>query len=100
MIYPRKMKDQNSRNDKNEVGTAPVNEATTFHREDNLLGPSFLLLVFAEPHTSHNSVDKLLVRRISLPCQIHHKNRSYLCTLATFKTNINVVLVHVTGNLT
>nr|ACN27820.1 unknown [Zea mays] len=26
----------------------------TFHREDNPLGPSFLLLVFAEPHTSHN----------------------------------------------
>jgi len=69
MIYPIKMKDQNSPNKKN-VETAPANEAMTFHKEDNLLEPSFLLLVFAEPRTSHNSIDKILVRRISLPRQI------------------------------
>ena len=64
------MKDYNSPNDKSEVESSPVNEVMAFHREDNLLGPSFLLLVFAEPHTSHNSVDMLLVRKISLPCRI------------------------------
>lgn len=64
------MKEYNSPNDKSEVEISPVNEAMTFHREDNPLGPSFLQLVFAEPHTSHNSVDKLLVRKISLPCRI------------------------------
>jgi hypothetical protein len=43
----------------------PVNEVRTSHKEGNLLGPSFLLLVFAGQHTSHNSVDMLLVRRIT-----------------------------------
>jgi hypothetical protein len=48
---------------------SPVNEVRTFRTEDNLLKPSFLLLVFVEQHTSHNSVDNLLFRRITLMCK-------------------------------